>query len=502
MKKVIQKNFYLICFLLFVGLTLTISPLGDDWYYKTAPNIHFTLQDLLPARSFWRPFDAVFGMITGFVPRLFPYINRICVIFGHILNVYLLKKILELLNIKNTRRSKAAEDSTNSGQIAENSEKMGRFTLHPLSFAILFAMFSSSVYATVLSPDALNQVFSLLFGLLGIYLYLKDQNTVKYIIMSAISLFWKESGIVWICIIPFIDIMFSVKRIKDLYKDRSVLKRIIKSAVIAVLFVIIYFTARFTLFGAITLGSSGGKHALSFFSPKTVKNFINIFANALSGLDTIALFVKPVNYILLGITALLSVIFAVIVLWAFISKIKNKEDMLPLFTMIVTALVTTLPHVIMGQAGEMHVYPTVFMIAAVFAFLFKKVKISGKALCAGMLSIFIAFGISGVHKLVAIYEYSNCVKELTEEMHEIYDPDKSLLVISADQKSGYSVYSQSAAYGSYYGYSLKPYYGWKELKLEHEVTKGQEELDECIEMNRDKYDVIWVISDDRITVVD
>ncbi len=465
--------FYIICFILFFSATLFISPLADDWYYKTAPHISFDITGLLPAKSFWRPLDSLFGFLMGRIPAFFPYLNRACVIFGHITSVYILKEILICLNIRHRVRN----------------------------FCVIFAMFSSGIYAAVISPDALNQVFSLMFGLLALLLFMKNRKTWVYVALSAISVFWKESGIVWICVVPFIDIMLSVNSLKELYGKRSIRRRILKACAISVAFVIIYFTARFSLYGEIRLGSSGGKYALSFFSAQTVINLVNIFGNAFAGIDTVALFTAPRNYVLLAVTAILSLIFIVSLLLAFIISVDNKNNRIPLLTFILSTVIISAPHIIMGQAGEMHVYPTVFMAALLIGFLVNSVSIPKRRICAAFLSVFLAFGISGVHKLAAIYDYSEATRTLTLQMYELYDPSKSLLIISADEKEGYSIYSQSAIYGTYYGDSLRPHFDWEELNIDFKKTNGKEELEACIKDNKTVYDVIWVVSDDKITFI-
>ena len=56
------------CFAILLLMVLApIMPFHDDWWYLTAPKIDFTLRDLLPDGSFWRPFDAIFGGILNIV---------------------------------------------------------------------------------------------------------------------------------------------------------------------------------------------------------------------------------------------------------------------------------------------------------------------------------------------------------------------------------------------------------------------------------------------------
>ena len=129
--------FYIGVFLILFSLTFSISPLSDDWYYVTAPNPDFQLADLLPTQTFWRPFDVLFGAMMGKFPALFPYLNRAVIILGHVINAVLLDAILKRINIHRTWRC----------------------------FSVCLFLFSSATWAVTVSPDAMNQAFSLLFGL-------------------------------------------------------------------------------------------------------------------------------------------------------------------------------------------------------------------------------------------------------------------------------------------------------------------------------------------------
>ena len=83
------------CFAILLLMVLApIMPFHDDWWYLTAPNIDFTWRDLLPDGSFWRPFDAMFGGILGAFPSWFPWANKVAIVFGHVLNIVMLNRVL------------------------------------------------------------------------------------------------------------------------------------------------------------------------------------------------------------------------------------------------------------------------------------------------------------------------------------------------------------------------------------------------------------------------
>ena len=76
-------------------LVMSLLPFHDDWTYLTAPNPEFAWRDLLPGEAFWRPFDALWGGILGRAPWLFPWANRIAIVLGHVICVYLVARIVD-----------------------------------------------------------------------------------------------------------------------------------------------------------------------------------------------------------------------------------------------------------------------------------------------------------------------------------------------------------------------------------------------------------------------
>ena len=80
-----------------LALVMPLLPFQDDWTYLTAPNPEFAWRDLLPGAAFWRPFDALWGGILGRAPWLFPWVNRIVIVLGHVLCVYLVAWIVDAL---------------------------------------------------------------------------------------------------------------------------------------------------------------------------------------------------------------------------------------------------------------------------------------------------------------------------------------------------------------------------------------------------------------------
>ena len=166
--------------LLALLLLCQLQPTFDDWTYYTVPQTEpLTLQNLLPDGNYWRPFDVLFGHFLGLDYRLFPTLNHFFILLGHILNAFLVYRILQWFKVSTLSRN----------------------------LSVVFFYLSSGTLGTVLNIDSLNQVYSLLWGLLALYSYISLSGYRKLIIWllcSLLSVFAKESGYIWFVCPPFI----------------------------------------------------------------------------------------------------------------------------------------------------------------------------------------------------------------------------------------------------------------------------------------------------------
>lgn len=465
---VIKVLFYTIAFVVIYLLVFSISPLSDDWYYLTAPNPDFTPADLLPDNQFWRPFDAIFGGLMGLMPQLFPALNRAVVVLGHILSVALVGEITKRIGIKT------------KWQI----------------FSVCFFLLSSSVWAVTVSPDALNQVFSVLFGLVAIWFHFKHGGYC-YLIFCMLALLWKESGVSWFFVVPIFDVLLNKSKIMEFFKSHEAVKRTVKQVVASLLSVVVYFVVRFYLQGEISLGSSDGTYKLSLLSFSTIKNGILLFASGSTGVDSIALFGKERSWLLVAITVLLSGVFLLSFMLCAFNLVFKKKMGFPVLCIIVCIAGLALPLMILGSAGEMHAYPVLCGMSILFSFCFSKSDVSFKRLLIPVLCVFVAFGISSGHKLATIYDYSNRTEQLSNSIMENYDDSecKTLFVV-IDNWDGYSVFTQSAIMGTYKGYSVRQYFDWADVENEQYDAESVSDADDYIKAHSDEYDKVFIVEDE------
>lgn len=476
MKKQISKNkilkflFYAVAFIGIYGLVFFISPLSDDWYYLTSPHPNFTWNGLLPGDEFWRPFDALFGALMGLIPSLFPALNRAVVVAGHVAGAAL------------------------AGAIADETGMDSKWR----NFTVCFFMFSSAAWAVTVSPDALNQVFSVLFGLIAIYIHRKKKGYF-YLVFCMIAILWKESGVSWFFVIPILDAFLDGKTLKGFLGDKKLVKGFISRMAASFAAVILYFVVRFALYGEIALGGSeGGTYDLSLFSFSTVKNAFLLFASGATGVDSIALLGADRSLVLAGITVILSAVFLFTWLISAIALMKRKKKLFPLICLVICTGGLALPLMILGSAGEMHAYPVLCGMAFIFGFTFSNCEISFKKIVVPVLCVFVAFGISSAHKLSVIYDYSNKTEQLTESIVETYkNPEETALFVVVDDWKGYSVFEQSAIFGTYKGYSIRQYFNWVEVKHEQYSASSEEDADLFIQKNSDSYDKVYIVRGEK-----
>lgn len=416
---------------------------------------------LMPDAQFWRPFDGLLGAIDGLLPAdFFPILNRVLVVLAHVANGFLIERILDVYKVQKN--------------IAILS-------------SLLFLL-SSAAVATWVSPDGVAQAYSVLFGLIACYQAMKNSG-YWYLLPLFLSLFWKESGISWFIVV----MLFQLSETKQ-WKVKRV-GSIILVPLIAIAF---YFGARFLLQGGVFLGNPDiDRYNLSLFSLSTVTNFFKLTGLSFSGIDTIALFSSKRNLILVGITGILSVPFVLTMVIGVIVILRRKvkEEVLQLIFLMMTILLLTGPLILMESVGEMHAYPVLAGVAILVGFILDRSGLAKNIAAKLTIALlFVAFGISSVHKLVTIYQYSIATETLTKKIYEAYQESKdSMLLVANNEPDDYSVFIQPAIAGTAGVASLQRYFGWGDVPLKIEYTDSEEESQNVIGEMIDKYDYVYMI---------
>lgn len=220
----------LACVVSMFYMLVQVMPCQDDLYYLTAPFSDGSLtKKILPSVTYWRPFDAFWGVMITYLHSYFPLLNHISVFVGYLLIAFMFVLLLRELKIR------------------------GYAKLIGLSFLLV----SPAVISTLLNIDSLNQVYVTFWGLVSLYFYLAEQNCKKYflwIFFAYISTLCKENGITYFFIPPILAWAFKKSEDRTVYRDFAV----------GMLFAIGYVLLRWMLLqdgGALV--SSEGRYSIS-----------------------------------------------------------------------------------------------------------------------------------------------------------------------------------------------------------------------------------------------
>lgn len=474
-KKVLA--FFILSLLFWIAVTVPLGAFGDDWYYKTTPNVRFEFSQLLPdGTAFWRPLDVLFGALLGLCPNLFPLLNHVLVAFGHVLGCVFLYFIL-----KDHFQMKAL----------------------PIYGALLIFMFGSGNFAAVASVDSLNQVWSSTFGIAAFLFYIKRYNggsflnLIMYYLFCILSLFTKESGIMWGFLIPVLCILPEICSFGDIFGKHKFVRYEIAFAVICVL----YFAARIGLSrqGAV----ADADYSVSLSVAGIFRGFAMMIAGSVVSVDTVALFVRPQDMALVSLTVILNIPWMITMVSLFIRKLCDKKKVLSFLILLLCSLAAMLPNAV-TTVGEMHCYVFTFFLSLIVAMMLEnseallEVKV---AFVASLCMFLVSCGFVGVHKWKCLDESAKNSYTVLNQIQERYadkePPENVLVVCVLDGDEGYSIYSQPVANGSYYGFASKSLWDWEYPKrIKAVYVNSTLEANEYVLRQElpDGYDAEWVVN--------
>lgn len=478
-EKVIPVYYYALFALFLICITSFLLPAGDDWAYSS-PIFKFEWDLLMPEKTFWRPIDRCWALFLGRVPTLFPLLNHVEIVFMHIISLFVLERIAVKLRLE---------------------KKI-------IWIVCVYAAISPSAMATLFSVDSLNQSTSLAFGLMGLLGYISSTKKRKYmvwIICSIISVLSKESGIVYFVLVPLFNEIIYREQWKS--KNKEHINHFLLSVVVGIIFVLVYFAIRFALLGSLTLGEDEGRYQVSIFSMAPISNAILLFSICFSVVDTLSLFIKQSYSVWLLITILSSVYIFCFLVHRFCKKIKDKECYWEVMILIICILIITSPQIVIGRSGEMHAYPTLFMVSLFIGFLCNGIKWNKWSIFPCILFVVVSFSVD-VHKYISIYQYGKLGETTSMDFYKATDetPQRVLFIsVDEDDAKGYSVFCKPAAVACGQGRGVKPLYNYKyPLVLDFVKCKNSEErtlkIDRLIGMNPDQYNYIWTVIDNRAIV--
>ena len=415
-----------------LALFAPIMPFHDDWWYLTAPNVDFTWRDLLPEKSFWRPFDALFGGFLGMFPSCFPWANKVAIVSAHVMNVWMMDRVLCQFR-KN--------DSMSTGQ---------RF------LALSIMAFSSAAVSALVNTDTINQVWSVTLGLYGTLLMLNDSGriyAISGVICFFVSILIKESGVAWLAVAPLLDYI----RARDF-------KVLLCRAFAGTVILGVYFVMRFALQGSLVL-SGDEYYAISFEPVKVVYNFIVGTVMGWSAVDGLAFFTG--KYMLFGMTVLLSLVGWLLLVMAAIQS-DVRENMRRIFIGLIMILAFAAPHCFFKyfHPAELHLYSVVTGVSLLVGCM-RFADRQRKGVFMGALCLLVLFGLGWGDKITEIYGRSEKLRVVMDKIAETganLEVPVAFVVEKERSLRCYSVFSQSVVHGFGENTALKSLNGWRETK--------------------------------------
>ena len=417
--------FVLLDILLLVAIA-PLLPFQDDWTYLTAPNPDFSWRGMLPSAVFWRPFDALWGGFLGGAPWLFPWANRIAVVFGHALCVWLAICVIE--ELCSDRRVKLA--------------------------ALGFFAMSSGIAATIVNTDSINLVWSCIWGCAGTLVLLRGRAECCAFGCFAVSMLCKESGVSWLMVGPVLA-----------YAKDGRWRHLLKRGIVGALTLICYMGLRFALRSEVALGDNGD-YALTLSPLTVVRNLAILIGMGMSNIDGLAYFAH--RYFLFIGTA----VFSLLAWCAYAASVdmKRRIEVVSRLIMGVCVIVAfAAPHCMFKNhhPAEMHFYPVLLGGAFTLAMIPLN-ETSRVPFSSSVILMTAVFAIGWCDKISTIYASNAKAERLLSKIKaDVWDFNvpKEYTVKANKDEMRYSVFMQSPAWCLDYGRALRSQNEWRESKV-------------------------------------
>lgn len=445
---------------------MVTHPVFDDWTYYTSP-CDFNedgFLNLLPKGNHWRPFDAALGYMLWLQPELFPWVNHIIVVIGHVINALLLCKIGKLFKLD---------------------------SLH-LYIAVLVFYLSTGMIATVLNTDSFNQVYSHLWGFLGLWIYLTHNGTKKYVLWCStimIATLCKENGMMWAWATPLTAWGLQ-------YVDKKETK---KDILIGTAVMVVYLLIRFSLSQYIVDTESDDY----FNTPllRHIRGIAMLLGYSFVPLDYVSIVHPPTRNILLAaITAVLCIPFLLLLL-----KNLRKADRRLIVSMILAIIILALPH-LLTIYSSLHPYASLSISSILIAVIIQKEKNKKTTLVTFSLYL-VAIIISGTNHWIKSYESGMTGKKLAEQaIAKTRTPVEKVYLIEIDtHETKYSSFCTIPyeAFGWGLAACNETHYKWPKYINEELIDESKRAIIPSMIENAKKegYRTFWIVEKDQIKVL-
>ena len=469
--KIFEKYWSLIIVVLLTPIAMIgisgILPTFDDWTSLIAPSFGelFSKERLLFYGYHWRPFDATIGYIVGQNPHLlFPLLNHICVVVGHVGCTVMVWKLCGTLKIDDFSKN----------------------------IATLFFFLTPAMLATTLAVDGLNQTYANLWGLLSAWIYLNKRGGrfthVVWLFFIAIATLCKENGLMWALVAPLMAFGFQQLTPRKLMRDLAI------------------GCSMFVVYALFVLLLPSNIIIEPEYMPgvgKTLKNIVKyIFATWVTVDHVWLLHESHRNLLLAAVTFMLSLPFI------YLLFIRNGRKLLsrPFLILLLCQLILVAPH--LGTVfSMMHAYAGLGMSALIIGWLCQYCQQKKHVLWAYLLLI-LSFLIIDVHLWHESYVSALAGRDMAQQAIEKTGKpvDKAFVITVEDDVKKLSSFCVSPC--DAFGWGLSAQYATNyEWPTEIGDTIVAHDTDETALQNiahealESGYECVWIVNKTNIEVV-
>ena len=438
-------------------LLCQLQPTFDDWTYYTIPQTEpLTLQSLLPDGNYWRPFDVLFGHLLGLNHRFFPFLNHLFILLGHILNTLLIYKILQWFRVSTLSRN----------------------------LSVVFFYLSSGTLGTILNIDSLNQVYSLLWGLLALYSYISLSGYRKlllWLVCALLSVFAKESGYVWFLFPPFI--------VWGIGKERF--NYVIRHLFCACLVFVFYLVSRFMLTDSFYLENNV---YMEFTLTRLLRNLALLLGMIFYPIDYASLIHPQHRHLaVVVITGALPLPF----LWLLLRSYGWQK---PLIVLLLSFFIGAFVNLI-TVFSVMHCYAVLPFVALMIALLCERFK-NKKVLIVSALLYLLTTSFTLLHHAYASFLSGKVGEQMAKNIVSQYDrPVNKVMLIHLDK--GETKYSSFwvipfEAFGWGYSALQQTGYQWPKTIINEEITNRKQLKSLLLKAEKANCDGVWYAEGDQV----
>lgn len=441
-------------------------PVVDDWTYLTVPNFDgFMKADyLLPRGNQWRPFDAIFGYLLALRPTLFPWMNHVVIVVGHVVNTLLVYSIGQQLGFKSLARY----------------------------ISTLVFYLSPAMVATVLNTDSINQVYSQLWGLTGLLICLRMHGRRKYVLWGItllLATLSKENGIMWAWVTPLV--------VAGGRNERQAIRNgFLWGTVVAFL----YLTVRFAWSTEVIRTDSA---YVNDGLLQHVRGLMMLIGYTFVPLDYVSIVHAPSrNGWLIAITLLLSIPFLII----FVRCLLKSSSRIG-WVLMASILLLALPH-LLTIFSVLHAYAALSLSALLIGYVIQQ-ETRRQWLIGSFIAYAAAMLISTGHHWQKSVESGETARQLVREVlrQSKHSAHNVFLIMQEDKSPQYSSFcvNPADAFGWGRAICMETHYQWPEsiTELVVPVDQWNEKKDSFIfDALSMGYDAVWIQKNHTITVLE